>query len=134
MADFDLDIMEKENTAAMKVEILIEEQGWNDVTMLQLHNMFLSEKLYFTDFLKFLRDLPEVENEPTRRVEFILARENKTWDTCVLDVPAELDDDNDDAAILEWFHDKHMETARFRDVVHVGIYLLCPTEDTDNPA
>lgn len=61
-----------------------------------------------------------------RRVEFLLAMDDHTWTTHVLEVPA--DKAQTEADCLKFGNDTILPLARFRKVALVAIYHMWPLE------
>ena len=68
------------------------------------------------------------------KVEFIVARDDSTWNTTIIDVPDEVTkgiashDPRWDAAIIGWAYDEPGTTSLYGDVVYWGIYNSDPEQ------
>jgi hypothetical protein len=59
------------------------------------------------------------------KIEFILCRNDNTWDTTVVKVPKEFDEAPDDE-INYWFSQKYLLKPKFKNVVHAAVYCINP--------
>lgn len=62
-----------------------------------------------------------------KKIEIILAYEDRTWDTEILEVPKELQT-SDETSLREWIEKKvHLDgVLKYREVVFAGVYNLDP--------
>lgn len=64
----------------------------------------------------------------TTHVEFLLAYEDQTWNTCEVDVPFTT---TDDYQFVLWAQEELLGTANFRKVVQVALYCISDPEEED---
>jgi len=66
------------------------------------------------------------------KIELLLAHEDGTWTTEVVDCPDELDrtDLND---VQQWFAEELYGQTQYRKVILFSVYNTKPEEDTDDP-
>ena len=62
-------------------------------------------------------------------VEFLIAKDDRTWDTVILDVPASCELET--AALIDWAETNVAHEPRFKNVVLWGVYWI-PPNDGDN--
>lgn len=67
---------------------------------------------------------PGMEKTPTRKIEFLLAYDDETWSTEIVDVPEEMDP-------VEWANEKLAPLSRYRKVVLFAVYSEVPDEGED---
>ena len=65
----------------------------------------------------------------TFKVEFLIAKDDKTWDTEIFDVPLSLEDSSD-KDIEYWWLINYMSYKKYEQVVAVTIYNF-PDEEVD---
>lgn len=61
------------------------------------------------------------------KMEFLLAHENGTWSTLIVDVPLSLDEAND-SEINFWFNENYMSQTQYRKIVFAALYNIAPEE------
>jgi len=74
-----------------------------------------------------LCDVADELESPVMHVEFLLAWDDMTWDTEILEVPPILHhEDCTDENRIDWFHRVHGGEARYRKLAMAAVYHLQP--------
>jgi hypothetical protein len=63
-----------------------------------------------------------------RKVEFLVAFDNRTWDTTIEDVPCDVPDEN----LRQWAELTLLSQARYRKAVLITVYCLNPLDEDDD--
>lgn len=68
----------------------------------------------------------------TNKIELLLAHEDGTWTTEIVDIPAEIDRE-DANSVREWTMEKLWGLVLYRKIIFFGVYNTCPEAEGDDP-
>lgn len=66
------------------------------------------------------------------KVEFLLAYEDHTWDTVIIDIPNTEINDEKDETLIAWANKNLLTQAQYREVVLISIYSILSSKENDN--